>query len=216
MSEQVIDTTDMYAIHDCLRHEFARLPITVKAVAEGDAERAAVVGRHVLLMTDLLHSHHSGEDAVVWPILLERAPESAALVGELEGQHEALHAAVDNARSEAQAWMDNPGNQERARLHTTLIGLERELLHHLAVEEQQGLPIVQATLTPEEYAGIGEHARAEVPPEMMGIVLGLILDNTSAERGAAILGSMPPEAVAGFEQFGRPAYAEYKAQITNY
>ena len=216
MTEQVIEMADMFAIHDCLRHEFARLPITVKAVGDGDGARAAVVGGHVLLMADILHSHHSGEDAVVWPILLERAPESAALVAELEGQHEALHAAVDRARVEAQAWIDSPGNQERARLHTSLIGLERELLHHLALEEQQGLPLVAATLTPEEYARIGEHARAEVPPELMGVVLGLILDNTSAERGQAILSAMPPEAVAGFEQFGRPAYAEYKARITDY
>jgi iron-sulfur cluster repair protein YtfE (RIC family) len=216
MTEQAIDTSDMYAIHDCLRHEFARLPITVKAVGEGDAERAAVVGGHVLLMTDILNSHHTAEDVIVWPTLTERAPESAPLVAELSGQHEALHTAIASAREQADAWMQAPGNQERARLHTTLIGLERSLLQHLALEEQEALPIVQSTLTFDEYASIGEHARASLPPELMGIVLGLILDNTSRERADAIMGSMPPEAVAGFEQFGRPAYAEYKARITDY
>lgn len=216
MTEQAYDTTDMYAIHDCLRHEFARLPITVKAVAEGDADRAAVVGGHVLLMADVLHAHHGGEDALVWPAMLERLPEKAPFVAEMEGQHESLHAAVELATEQARSWMGSPGNQERARLHTTLIGLERILLTHLAKEEQDVLPLLPEFLSADEYAAIGAHSRAAVPPETMPIVLGLILDDTSEERGAAILGAMPPEAVAGFNEFGRAAYADYKAKLTDY
>ncbi len=216
MADQAIDTSDMYAVHDCLRHEFARLPITVKAVDYGNSERAGVVGRHVLLMLDLLHAHHASEDETVWPILHERAPESAALVEEMEVQHTLIHATAELARTQAQAWIDSPGSQERAALHITLIALEREILKHLATEEQEVLPLVVRDFTVEEYERVGEHSRGLVAPEQMPIVLGLILDNTSRERGEAITASMPPEAVAAFEQFGRPAYAEYKANITNY
>ena len=216
MAEQDFDTSDMYAVHDALRHEFARLPITVKAVAEGDAERAAIVGGHVLLMVDFLHVHHSGEDETVWPLLRERSPESEELVDDMEIQHALIHAASEMARTQAQEWMDSPGNQERAALHTTLIALEREMLKHLAMEAQEVLPLVGRYFTAEEYAKVGEHSRAHIPQERMPIVLGLILDNTSKERGDAIVNSMPPEAIAAFEQFGRPAYAEYKAHITAY
>lgn len=216
MAEQEIETTDMYAVHDALRHEFARLPITVKAVAEGDAARAAVVGQHVVLMVDFLHVHHSGEDETVWPLLRERSPETDELVDDMEIQHALIHAASQMAREQAEAWMASPGIQERSALHTTLIALEREMLKHLATEEQEVLPLVGKYFTAEEYAKVGEHSRAHVPQERMPIVLGLILDNTSKERGEAIMGSMPPEAIAAFEQFGRPAYAEYKARITDY
>lgn len=210
------DTTDMLAVHDCLRKEFARLPITVKATPEGDGDRAAIVGGHVLFMSDFLTAHHHSEDVIVWPLLKERSPEYSSLVSDMEQQHERMHVTLDTAREQAAAWMSSPGIQERSALHTTLIALERELLQHFAQEEEDALPVISRDLTAEEWASVGEHSRATFAPEQLAIALGLILDNTTMERGEHILAEMPPEARAGFEQFGRPAYAAYKAQITNY
>lgn len=210
------DMTEMYAIHDCLRHEFAKLPLTVKAVAEGNADRAAVVGGHVMMMTSILHAHHEGEDELVWPLLEERSPEHADLVESMVGQHEAMLGLVATAQSQSQAWMASPGVLERSSLHTTLIKLEKELLHHLAMEEQEVVPLISRDLTAEEFAAVGAHARAALNPEQLAIGLGLILANTSADRGEAILGSMPAEARAGFEQFGRPVYAAYAASLADY
>lgn len=210
------DVTEMYGIHDCLRHEFARLPLTVKATAEGDAARAGVLGRHVLLMTRVLHGHHEGEDVLVWPLLEERAPEHGEIVTVMEEQHERMQAAVEKATEQASAWMASPGVQERAALHTTLIALEKEVLHHLALEEQEVLPLIQRYLSPEEWAAVGAHARATLSPEELPVVLGLIVNDTSQARGEAILGGMPPEARAGYEQFGRPLYDAYAAALSDY
>lgn len=216
MSESTIDVTDLFAVHDALRHEFAGLPLKVKAVRDGDVDRAAIVGGHVLFMCDFLEVHHESEDEIVWPLLEERAPEHDALVASMVEQHETIHALGNRAREQAAAWIDAPGNQERAGLHTTLIALEKELLHHLAVEEQEVAPVIARDLTPEEWASVGEHSRGSMSMEQLTIALGLILDDTSAERGAVILAAMPPEAREGFEQFGRPAYAAYKARLTDY
>lgn len=210
------DMTEMYAIHDCLRHEFAKLPLTVKAVAEGNADRAAVVGGHVMMMTSILHAHHEGEDELVWPLLEARSPEHADLVEEMVGQHEAMMESVATAQSQAQAWMASPGVLERSSLHTTLIKLEKELLHHLAMEEQEVVPLISRDLTAEEFSAVGAHARGALNPEQLAIGLGLILANTSAGRGEAILGAMPADARAGFEQFGRPVYAAYAARLADY
>jgi iron-sulfur cluster repair protein YtfE (RIC family) len=210
------DMTEMYAVHDCLRHEFAKLPLTVKAVAEGNAERAAVVGGHVLMMTSMLHAHHEGEDELVWPLLEERSPEHADLVTAMVGQHEAMMVSVETAQEQARAWMASPGVLERSALHTTLIKLEKELLHHLAMEEQEVVPLISRDLTQDEYAAVGAHSRAALTPEQLAVGLGLILANTSAERGEAILNGMPSEARAGFDQFGRPAYAAYAERLANY
>jgi iron-sulfur cluster repair protein YtfE (RIC family) len=210
------DMTEMYAIHDCLRHEFAKLPLTVKAVAEGNADRAAVVGGHVLMMTSMLHAHHEGEDELVWPLLEARSPEHAGLVADMVGQHEAMTVLVALAQEQAPAWMAAPGILERSSLHTTLIKLEKELLHHLAMEEQQVVPLISRDLTQEEYAAVGAHARAALTPEQLAIGLGLILANTSADRGEAILDGMPADARAGFDQFGRPVYAAYAARLADF
>jgi iron-sulfur cluster repair protein YtfE (RIC family) len=210
------DMTEMYAVHDCLRHEFARLPLTVKAVAEGDAERAAVVGGHVMMMTSMLHAHHEGEDLLVWPLLEERSPEHADLVELMVGHHEDMVALIATAQEQAAAWMANPGAHERAGLHTTLIALEKALLHHLAVEEQEVVPLISRDLTQEEYAAVGAHSRAALTPEQLAVGLGFILADTTAERGEAILAGMPPEAREGFETFGRPVYAAYAERLTAY
>jgi hypothetical protein len=217
MSEEFdTDVTEMYGIHDCLRHEFARLPLTVKATAEGDSRRAGVLGRHTLLMTRVLHAHHEGEDLLVWPLLEERAPEHGEIVTVMEEQHERMQAAVATASEQATAWMENPGVQERAALHTTLIALEREVLHHLALEEQEVLPLIRRHLSQEEWAAVGAHARGTLSDEELPVVLGLIVHDTSQARGEAILGGMPPEARAGFEQFGRPLYDAYAAALADY
>ncbi len=210
------DMTEMFAIHDCLRHEFARLPLTVKAAADGDANRAGVVGGHVLMMTSMLHAHHEGEDLLVWPLLEERSPESAALVEQMVSQHEDMVSLMDTAREQAAAWIASPGVQERAALHTTLIALEKVLLHHLAVEEQEVVPLISRDLTQEEYAAVGAHSRASMTPEELAVGLGFILQDTSAERGEAILAGMPPEGRAAFEQFGRPAFEAYAARLADY
>lgn len=80
MSDEPIDTSEMLAIHECFRKEFASLPLRVKAVPESDSGRAAAVGGHVLLMSAMLHGHHSAEDELLWPVFAERAPQSAELV----------------------------------------------------------------------------------------------------------------------------------------
>ena len=68
------DTRDMYKVHAMFWREFALLPALVRSVAAEDQERAEIVADHIRLVSLLLHHHHSGEDAVLWPLLLTRAP----------------------------------------------------------------------------------------------------------------------------------------------
>ncbi|MEU7358046.1 MULTISPECIES: hemerythrin domain-containing protein [Streptomyces] len=61
--------------HAALRREFRLLPQLVRDVVPGDATRAAVVGAHADLVCRVLHTHHEGEDALLWPKLLDRGGE---------------------------------------------------------------------------------------------------------------------------------------------
>jgi len=213
MSDEPIDTSEMLAIHECFRKEFASLPLRVKAVPESDGGRAAAVGGHVLLMSAMLHGHHSAEDELLWPVFAERAPQSAELVETMAMQHARLSDLVDTAQAEATAWMADTNILTRSSLHTTLIALERALLEHLSFEEIEVLPVIATSVTQAEFDAVGIHARASLSPETLAIGLGLILDDNSAEAGQAILDSLPPEARAGFEEFGRPAYVAYRDRL---
>lgn len=213
MADGPIDVREMLGIHDALRKEFASLPLMVKGVGEGDSGRAGIVGDHVLFMCDLLQVHHEGEDAAIWPLLRERAPDSAALVGTMVEQHHALEAMLASVREQAAAWQADSHVNNRAGLHTSLIRLERLLLDHLSLEETETLPVIAATLSAEELAAVGESARAGLTPDRLAIALGMILDDTTPDIAELMLSGMPPEARAGFDQFGRPAYAAYRERL---
>ena len=50
------------------------IPRLVRQVAPGDIGRAAVVAGHARLVLGGLDLHHTGEDALLWPKLLDRDP----------------------------------------------------------------------------------------------------------------------------------------------
>lgn len=213
MPSHSTDTTEMFAVHDAFRAEFGTLPALILAVPEGDLDRAAVVGGHVMLMTSMLHAHHGSEDVLLWPVLEERVPERLALVQEMEGQHERMGGLIESAQALAGQWMGSAAADVAHALSTTMVELNTIMVEHLAAEESQIMPIVSETFSEEEFARIGEHSRADIPPDVLPIGLGIILSDTTPERGAAILSFMPDEARAGFEQFGRPMYEDYRARL---
>ena len=213
LTVELIDTREMLAIHECLRKEIAALPIRVKAVPDGDTARAAIVGNHILLLAEILHSHHQAEDQLLWPLLRERATDQLALIDSMQTQHDSLDEKLRPVESECSTWMSDPSATNRAGLHTRLIALERVMLEHLSVEESEVLPLVASHLTDDEFGAVGVHARASLDPQKLAIGLGMILDANTPEIGEVVLGAMPPEARAGFEQFGRPGYAAYRSAL---
>ena len=213
MSSHATDTTEMFAVHDAFRAEFGALPAQVLAVPDGDLERAGVVAGHVMLMTSMLHAHHGSEDILLWPVLEERVPERMALLKEMEGQHEQMGGLIETAQAQAGQWMGSGSASLASELSATVAELSAIMFEHLAAEESQVMPIVSETFSEEEFARIGEHSRADIPPDVLPIGLGIILSDTTPERGAAILAFMPAEARAGFEQFGRPMYEAYRARL---
>ncbi|TDD48529.1 hemerythrin domain-containing protein [Nonomuraea terrae] len=74
MTMPLADASDMFVVHTMFRREFGSMPGLVRGVAAGDERRAEVVAGHVALINGVLHHHHAGEDAHVWPRLLERVP----------------------------------------------------------------------------------------------------------------------------------------------
>jgi hypothetical protein len=213
MSSGSSDTREMLAVHDAFRTELGALPAMVTAVPDGDAEGAAVIGGHVLLMTAMLHAHHDGEDLLMWPILQERVPGRLALIEAMEGQHHRIASLIEGAQEQAGVWLGSASALDGVRLSATLAELGTLTTEHLRIEEDEVLPIVADTMSADELAAMAEHSRGGLSSEQLPIALGLILDDTTPERQQVLLGALPPEARSGFEQFGRPAYADYRARL---
>jgi hemerythrin-like domain-containing protein len=85
------DIRGMLVVHDSIRRQFGQAPARVRGVPPGDSDRADVVADHIVLLGDLLHHHHAGEDRLLWPVLQPRvATEVAGTVERMETQHEGI------------------------------------------------------------------------------------------------------------------------------
>jgi hemerythrin-like domain-containing protein len=170
------DTRDMYAVHDMFRREFALLPGLVRSVPAEDADRAQVIAGHISLVTELLHHHHSAEDAVLWPRLLARAPKEIDPVVHLaEGHHRGLEDLLAETGARLGAWVDGVGDDDSETLAETLQRLAVALYEHMGLEERLILPLVERHIFATEWNDMTDHAAGEIRPEIAVIVAGMLM-----------------------------------------
>ncbi|WP_372462559.1 hemerythrin domain-containing protein [Streptomyces thermodiastaticus] len=109
------DSREMIAVHDMFRREFSAMPDLAENVTPGDAHHATMVAEHVGFVAGLLHAHHAAEDALLWPILRERAAgDVAPLLGTMQSQHDE----IDRRSSPACAVTARPGFSRSRRSAT--------------------------------------------------------------------------------------------------
>ena len=68
-----LDTSDMPAVHKVFRSSLASAP-TFIASAAGNDERRALIANYLRQPDGLPEVHHDGEEQLVFPLLIERAP----------------------------------------------------------------------------------------------------------------------------------------------
>ncbi len=108
-------------------------------------------------MLDFLHTHHTGEDELLFPLLRERAELDPQLMERMDAQHAQVNDAVAAISAELPGWTTSAdvtaGERMAARIDATM----PTLIDHLAEEERKLLPIVSATLTQREPARHSRH-----------------------------------------------------------
>jgi iron-sulfur cluster repair protein YtfE (RIC family) len=146
-------------------------------------------------------------------VLEQRVPERADFVHTMEAQHQRISELIEAAKAQAGPWMGTGSAAMAAELAATVTELDERMVEHLSIEEAEVLPLVVQHMTQEEFTAIGEHSRDSLTQDQLAVGLGLVLDDTSPELGEVLLSNMPPEARAGFEQFGMPLYVQYRARL---
>lgn len=134
-----IDFTSMEIFHHALRRDLAAL------TAEFDRE----VWRNFAFQ---LHFHHVSEDRLLWPVVQAKLKEPAdlALLDELEAEH----GKIDPLLAEVGAAPDGD-------VRGPLAELAHALDDHLGHEERDGLPLIDAVLTQQEWDAYVEAVRAQ-------------------------------------------------------
>lgn len=198
-----LDMTMMVTLHDALRRELERLA-RVAARTGDDPRRVLRAAAGWELFKRFLRVHHTTEDDVLWPVMrrvLAGRPDDLALLDAMEAEH----AAIDPLLAAVDAAVLDRDHGAR-RLADALDALATGLRHHLRHEEDEGLALIDATLTAEQWARFGGAHRARIGDDAPAY-LPWLLDEASPETAERVLGGLPDEIRRAYRDVWRPAYA---------
>lgn len=208
------DTRIMPVIHTLFRRELRLAGGLLRGVTEGDTARAAVVADHLDLVGEILHHHHTAEDELLWPLLLERVPDDLApIVHLMESQHGRVEQLLDEITPLLAQWRRTAGVPERNRMAELYDYLYVALAEHLDAEEQRLLPIAARSVTQEEWERMGEAARAGTPKGKQFVVLGMIAYDGGPEGVALMMHGAPAPVRWLVPRLGARAYRKHALTV---
>jgi hypothetical protein len=200
------DMTMMYTVHDALRREVGRIA-AITARPGDNPRRVLRAAAGWELFKSYLHIHHTAEDETVWPVmapLLAGRPDELALVAAMEAEHAAIDpllGAVDAALADR-----DYGAQ---RLGGLVDALVTGLGGHLRHEEDEGLALIDATLSGQQVSRLGQR-QAELIGADASRYLPWLLDGVSPEAAAAVLERVPGPARTAYREQWRAAYGDLR------
>lgn len=107
--------------------------------------------------------HHPKESELLFPRVAARCPELEPLIARLEREHADGEHAVRELEHTLLAF-EMMGEPRRAAFEQAAERYVRNYLAHMAVEEQEILPVAQRTFTPEDWAPLDEAFAANADP----------------------------------------------------
>jgi hypothetical protein len=160
----------------------------------------------------ILHTHHEGEDILLWPKLLQRGGEEAvAIVSTMEEQHQAIDRAHAKATGLLPSWgLTGHGGEELADAFELLLTL---VMEHMATEEKLVLPLAEKHVTAAEWRELGEHGMAEIPKKELPLTFGMAMYEGDPAVIKAVLAHAPLPIRLLVPVIGRRRYAAHARRV---
>jgi hemerythrin-like domain-containing protein len=188
---QPIDVRDMAIVHRTFRNVYEESARLVRTAPAPSPARVTFLADHIDFALAALHHHHEAEDALLYPKLIERVPEQAAVTEQVEHEHLLIKAALDAASAACAAWRQQPGAQTGEALATALDHLNTVAQPHLDDEEQKVVPLAAGALTQQEWDEMAQHGVAWIPRNKRGIAFGMILEPLGEADRALMMRALP-------------------------
>jgi hypothetical protein len=207
-----LDMSVMLAIHDALRRDLARVA-KIAAAAGDDPARMLRAALGWELFKKFLVVHHQAEDDVLWPALREAVaahPDQVALADALEQEHaviEPLLAAIDAVPISTVPVSTGHGHERFADIVDELVS---KLTAHLAHEEADGLALIDASLTPQQWQHFAAVHGQRLTPDA-ALYMPWLLSDTPPGSLEQVLAKFPPKFATAFREQWAPAYAALDA-----
>lgn len=191
-----VDFSMMYAAHDAFNRDLARMRaalISESAISEAFAATWRTFSKQ-------LHTHHTAEDAALWPQLRAVCqPGEQSVLDEMEAEHGALDpllATIDTAIKD----------KDTDSVVSAVTSLGDGLSAHMIHEESEALPLLERRLGKAGWDDFGKHIRQQVGMSGAAEYLPWVLDGADAEVQRTILGLLPAPARLIYRRAWEPKY----------
>ena len=161
-----VDMTMMYVMHHAFRRDLTAFVTAAQRTPAGDRITWQALGRRWALFAQALHHHHAGEDAGLWPVLMERTDDAGrAVLRAMEDEHDEIDPMLEACAAGFERLAYHADVDTRAALAERLAAARESLGRHLRHEETEAIAIIQQVLTGQEWEEIDEkHFKAGLRP----------------------------------------------------
>lgn len=171
-----IDVREMRIVHETFRRMFGQAAELVRQNPTPSPGRVTFLADHIDFGLMMLHHHHANEDELMYPILVERAPDQRAAIDRIEHQHQEVTGAIDAVSATCSAWRAAPSAETAEALAVSMENVNTVLQPHLDEEETVIVPLAASVMKPAEWKLLGERSRDAIPRDRMGMAFGMLLD----------------------------------------
>ncbi len=150
-----IDMMMMYLMHHGFRRDLTAFVEAVRETPTSDRDTWSALAARWERFAAILHHHHSGEDAAVWPALMARADDAGRRVLQaMETEHDQIDPLLASCADGFRRLASHDDEDARSALVVRLSATHERLGQHLAHEETDAIAMIQSLLTPDEWAPI--------------------------------------------------------------
>jgi hypothetical protein len=182
-------------IHGAVRRDLDRFVGALSGFAAGDANRAQALGRAWDNFDFQLTYHHEGEHRIAWPAL-QSVGVSRELLTTLDGEHDAMAAALAEARAAMTSLRSSPTAEAAQAAHTAFTNLRTVTIDHLDHEEAEIEPVYLGKIDTPELQAMSKQFGRDASPKQAGTFFAWLLDGSSEVERETIRGSIPGPVLA--------------------
>jgi iron-sulfur cluster repair protein YtfE (RIC family) len=163
-----VDMQLMYVMHHAFRRDLAAFATAARHTPVEDRTTWRLLAARWSLFSRVLHHHHSGEDAGVWPWLLEHGTaEDRATLEAMEAEHAEIDPLLTACAEGFERLARRADEDARAALAVRLVATRDHLARHLEHEETGAIPILQRLMTQREWHALDEEHFKRLSPRLV-------------------------------------------------
>ena len=194
-------------IHNAVRRDLGRLATALGSARDSDVGRARDLQRAYDNLHAQLTHHHKAEDAHVFPALRQLGVDPV-LIGEMDGEHEAMAAALGSTAGLMQRYAGTGSAADAAAARSSVEQTRHVVEDHLTHEEAQLEPLMRPHVESEEWKQ-AEKALRKLPPVTAGRFFAWVTDGMDPDSRAFLRTTIPAPVVALLSKvFGRQYHRE--------